>query len=193
MKTKTMTNDSSKKTYFDETVLFPLSFKSEGIVYEDRFKKIEKIIAQFDSFKKEYFVSDFGEKSAVLVIRDQNILLARQYRILINKLSFEIPGGKVDESECPEEAAIRECFEETGVVCFNLKPLITFDPDLDYTRNHTHVFCTNQIESNPNPNNELFEWVPVKKCLKMIQQGIITDSLSIISIMAYQLKAGSSW
>ena len=96
-----MTNDSSKKTYFEETVSFPLSIKSKGIVYEDRFKKIERITAQFDSFKKEYFVSDFGEKSAVLVIRDDQILLVRQYRILINKLSYEIPGGKVDESECP--------------------------------------------------------------------------------------------
>ncbi len=183
-----MGNDSSKKTHFDETVLFPLTIKSEGIVYEDRFKKIERIIAQFDGFKKEYFVSDFGEKSAVLVIQGDNVLLARQYRMLINQLSYEIPGGKVDESERPEEAAIRECLEETGVVCMNLKPLITYNPDLEYTKNRTHVFYTNQIESNPTPDNRILEWVSIDKCLKMVKQGIISDSLSIITIMAYQLR-----
>lgn len=34
---------------------------------------------------------------------------------------FGLPGGKVDANETEEEAAIRECFEETGVKISNLK------------------------------------------------------------------------
>ena len=34
---------------------------------------------------------------------------------------FGLPGGKVDEGETPEEAAVRECKEETGINITNLR------------------------------------------------------------------------
>ena len=171
-----------------ETINLPHKIKSNGIVYEDGYKKIEKITAHFDSFNKEYFVSDFGEKSAVLVFRDNYVLLTRQYRLLINKLSYEVPGGKVDNGENPEDTAIRECFEETGVRCSDLKPLIAYDPDLEYTRNHTHVFYTHETENDQIQLSGKHRWLPFNDCLKMIEQGIITDSLSIITLLAYKVK-----
>ena len=170
-----------------ETICFPNKIESNGIIYDDGYKKIEKITDQFDGFTKEYFVSDFGEKAAVLVFRDNCILLTRQYRLLINKLSYEVPGGKVDNSEDPEDTAIRECFEETGVRCSNLKPLIAYDPDLEYTRNHTHVFYTHDTENSQTQLSGKHKWLPFNDCLNMIEQGIIMDSLSIIAIFAYKI------
>jgi len=186
MEIANMSDRNDQKIHLDETILLPLSVKSQGFIYKDHFKKIEKITAVFKGFRKEYFVSDFGEKAAVLVVRDNHILLARQYRLLINRLSREVPGGKVDGGESPEEAAIRECFEETGVRCRNLKPLITYDPDLEYTRNHTYVFYSQEAESGP--ASGAYEWLPFEECLEMIEQGSIADSLSIISILAYEVK-----
>ena len=183
-----MGNKKDQKIHVDETTSLPLSTKSEGIVYEDPYKKIEKITAEFDGFSKEYFVSDFGEKAAVLVFRDNCILLTRQYRLLINKLSYEVPGGKVDKDENPEDTAIRECFEETGVRCSNLKPLITYDPDLEYTRNHTHVFYSHDTEDTQAQLSGKHKWLPFDDCLNMIEQGIITDSMSIITLLAYKVK-----
>ena len=182
-----MDDKENRKVHIDETTSLPLTIKSQGIVYEDDYKKIEKITAEFDGFSKDYFVSDFGEKAAVLVFRDNCVLLTRQYRLLINKLSYEVPGGKVNSGESPEEAAKRECFEETGVHCHTLKPLITYDPDLEYTRNHTHVFYTNDIEKNQTQLLDKHEWLPFNDCLEMIEQGIITDSLSIITLLAYKV------
>ena len=176
-------------TKTNETISLPYNIESNGIVYEDPYKIIEKITAEFDGFSKEYFVSDFGEKAAVLVFRDNCILLTRQYRLLINKLSYEVPGGKVDKDENPKDTAIRECFEETGVRCSDLKPLIAYDPDLEYTRNHTHVFYTNDIEKNQTQHLDKHEWLPFNDYSKMIEQGKITDSLSIITILAYKVKS----
>ena len=175
-------------TKTNETISLPYNIESNGIVYEDPYKKIEKITAKFDGFSKEYFVSDFGEKAAVLVFRENCVLLTRQYRLLINKLSYEVPGGKVDKDENPEDTAIRECFEETGVRCSNLKPLITYDPDLEYTRNHTHVFYSHDTEDTQAQLSGKHKWLPFNDCLNMIEQGIITDSLSIITILAYKVK-----
>ena len=99
----------------DETVLLPLSIEPQGLVYQDRNHKVYRILARFDGFCKEYYVSDHGQRAAVVAVRDGKVLLVRQYRLLINGLSYEIPGGKVEENDTPETAAIRECLEETGV------------------------------------------------------------------------------
>ena len=183
-----MSKKQKSQTINSETVSLPKAIKSHGYVYKDAYKRIERIIAKFDGFNKEYFVSDFGEKSAVLVVSGNQILFVRQYRLLINRLSFEIPGGKVDKSESPKESAARECYEETGVMALNLKLLIEYDPDLEYTRNHTFVYYSNEIETNLSKNSERYEWIAVNECLKMIADGIIADSLSINAIMAYDRK-----
>ena len=179
------------KTINSETTCLPEAIESHGFIYEDDYKRIERITANFDGFSKEYFVSDYGEKAAVLVLRDNYVLLVRQYRLLINRLSFEVPGGSVDDGETPEDSAIRECLEETGVMINNLKPLIEYDPDLEYTKNHTYVFYTEEGGSSHFSEKKDHEWVPLHKCLKMIKRGIIADSLSIIAIMTYKLNHGA--
>jgi|TARA_B100000315_G_scaffold10550_1_gene10142 ADP-ribose pyrophosphatase len=183
-----MKKNKDREVHIDETTYLPETIESQGFVYEDRFKKIEKITAKFDGFTKEYFVSDFGEKAAVLVVRNNRVLLARQYRLLINCLSYEVPGGKVEETERPEEAAMRECLEETGVRCKNLKSLIDYELDLEYTKNRTHVFYAHETENDQAQSSSRHEWLPLDDCLKMIEQGIIRDSLSIISILLFCVK-----
>ena len=167
------------KTINSETTCLPEAIESHGFIYEDDYKRIERITANFDGFSKEYFVSDYGEKAAVLVLRDNYVLLVRQYRLLINRLSFEVPGGAVDDGETPKGSAIRECMEETGVMTNNLKSLIEYDPDLEYTKNHTYVFYTEERGNSHFSEKKNHEWVPMSKCLKMIEDGVITDSLSI--------------
>jgi ADP-ribose pyrophosphatase len=191
MGTVSMGKNEDHEVNMKETISQPLTIESHGIVYEDPFKKIEKIMAKFEGFNKEYFVSDFGEKAAVLVVRDSHILLARQYRLFIKGLSFEIPGGKVNGGERPEEAAARECLEETGVYCRNLRPLIAYDPDLEYTRNHTYVFYTDETNGVQAKSTDNYVWLPFEECFKMIYKGQISDSLSIITILAYKAKNGS--
>ena len=44
------------------------------------------------------------------------ILLQKQFRPPINKVSIEVPAGLVDPNESPAQTAIRELKEETGYV-----------------------------------------------------------------------------
>jgi 8-oxo-dGTP diphosphatase len=52
--------------------------------------------------------------AAVLVQQNGSILLARRI-FNPNKGEWTLPAGFVDAREDPEQAAIRECFEETGL------------------------------------------------------------------------------
>ena len=45
------------------------------------------------------------------------IILVKQYRPAFNQHTLEFPSGAINESESPQEAAVRELYEETGYVC----------------------------------------------------------------------------
>lgn len=53
--------------------------------------------------------------SAAIVIEDGRLLLVRR-RVSEGALSWQFPAGEVEPGESDEEAAVRETFEETGLV-----------------------------------------------------------------------------
>jgi 8-oxo-dGTP pyrophosphatase MutT (NUDIX family) len=60
------------------------------------------------------------------------------------------PGGHVDAGETPEEAAVRETNEETGLVARHLEPATIFHVDVHPGPNgHTHYDLRYVLESQP--------------------------------------------
>lgn len=44
------------------------------------------------------------------------LILQKQFRPPVNKITIEVPAGLIDAGETPEQAAVRELKEETGYV-----------------------------------------------------------------------------
>lgn len=136
-------------------------------------------------------MTDYGNRVGVVVEGPQGVLLTRQYRYLIERVSLEIPGGKVDKGENLKQAALRECMEETGVVCHELKSLLMFHPGLETLYNPTHLFYTNHFEEKNDgetPHNDETcgrNWIPLDACIAMISSREIVDSFSIIALLSY--------
>ncbi|MFZ1289929.1 MAG: 8-oxo-dGTP diphosphatase [Melioribacteraceae bacterium] len=79
-------------------------------------------------------------------------------------------GGKFEQNESPEECAIREVFEESGLIVKNpiLKGHITF-PMFDGKDDwYVWLFVFNEIEGNliDSPEGKL-EWIPNEKLTKL--------------------------
>ena len=112
----------SKDTIIDLTtkkVLSPwVTLSSRSILMPDGKLEI------FHSIEQADYVS------VLAVSSDGEIPLVSQYRPAVQRKTIELPGGLNDVSELPEEAAVRELYEETGFRA-NSKPLLlgTLMPD----------------------------------------------------------------
>ncbi len=159
--------------------------------YENKIQKVYRVSAEFEDFSKEFFVSDTGERAAILAVNNGSALLVRQYRLLLNGPSWEIPGGKVDEGESPAQAAVRECLEETGALCRKPRLLISYHHGLDVTHNPTHVFVSEDVAVDHDlagiHTQEVSgsSWVPLSHCAEMISSGKIVDCLTMLALLLY--------
>jgi len=59
--------------------------------------------------------SDKPEIAAAVIVQDGRLLLVRR-RVAEGSLSWQFPAGQIEPGESPEDAAVRETFEETGLV-----------------------------------------------------------------------------
>lgn len=66
---------------------------------------------------------------AVLKEDPSKIVMIRQYRYPLDAYLYELPAGLIDEGETPQQAAVREMKEETGLT---FEPVTNADPA--YTR-----------------------------------------------------------
>jgi hypothetical protein len=170
--------------HMEETAARPLRVVRHDVVYSDRNQSIQRVSAEFGGFSKEYFVSDHGQRVALVAISEGQVLLTRQYRLIVDDVSLEVPGGGLAAEEPPEIGAARECLEETGVVCRDIRPLLRFHAGMDICLNYTHVFWTDDCtESSGFPIGRKV-WVPLTTCLEMVSSEQIVDGLSIISLLA---------
>jgi len=166
--------------------------KGEKIVeYQNKYFSVYSQEVNFGSFSKKYYVNQNGTKACLLIDDHHSILLARQYRFLIDRPVWEIPGGKVEEGEDPAQSAVRECEEETGIQGLNVKPLIHYPQGLDCLSAHARLFHTTEFkqmrEFKPDPAEvDMIKWIPFQDCMEMIRVGEIVDHFSIISLLYYQ-------
>ena len=162
--------------------------------YRNRFLEIRHTHADFGAFQKDYFVVELGPRAGIVALHDGAVLLTRQYRFLIDDFSWEIPGGRVDEGESPEIAAVRECLEGTGVRCSNLRRLVEYYPGLDNFNNRTTLFVADQAEAANEfrPDEaEVVEvrWFPLDEALAMVWSGRILDGLTVVGLLALRAES----
>jgi ADP-ribose pyrophosphatase len=161
--------------------------------YSNRFMDVRHSRADFGGFSKDYYVIELGPRAGIVALRDGCVLMTRQYRFLIDGYSWEIPGGRVDAGESPEVAAVRECVEETGIRCADLKPLVTYYPGLDNFDNRTTLFLsenTGVVAPFVPDEAEVVEirWLAMDACMDMVLRGEILDALTVTGLLACQAR-----
>lgn len=72
----------------------------------------------------DYYVNEYSDwVNAVVITKEKQIVLIEQYRYAGKNFFLEVPAGKSEGNETPEEGLIREVKEETGFVSLR-KPIL---------------------------------------------------------------------
>ena len=128
--------------------------------------------------------------AAVLLIRDEKVLLVNQFRYLYGKPIYEIPAGKLNSGEDPLLAAARELEEETGFKA-RLSHLLDIYPTPGYTDEVIHIYFAESFEVTGQKLDEgeflNYCFIDINDVLKMIESGEITDAKTIVAVYKYLL------
>lgn len=142
-------------------------------------------------FKDEILLPD-GSKSVREVIRhpgavcvlpvteDGDVIFVNQFRYAFNKVTLEVPAGKLEIGEEPVTAALRELSEETGLTAKNIVHLgdMYTTPALIDEVIHMYI-ATDLIEGEQHLDDGEFINVvkmPLAEAIEMVMNNEIKDS-----------------
>jgi len=130
---------------------------------------------------------DHPQAAAIVpFVSDNEIIMVRQYRYALERETLEIPAGKIDRGESPEECIKRELVEETGFEVQSIEWLYTYAPAIGYSNELIYLYVgrdlkklEKDIDENEISSIEIFT---LKEVLGMIRDHKILDSKTIISL-----------
>ncbi len=151
---------------------------SEETAFETPWFKIKKQLLKTPQGKTPtFYIHDTHDSVlCVCVTEDKKVLIEKQYRPAINKVSIDYPAGGVEESdEDTEKAVLRELKEETGYTATSFKRISVIDKEPAFSKTRMHIFVAEGFTegmSSPDENESIVaDFIPAKQVLQMIKDG----------------------
>lgn len=118
---------------------------------------------------------------------DPDVLLIRQYRYAANGYLYEIPAGRLDPGESPEECAKRELREETGYSANQIQLLTTIYTTPGFTDETIHIFMVAGLTvgvANLEPDEFVeLQSIPLSRAIAMVRSGEIMDAKTAMGLL----------
>lgn len=129
-----------------------------------------------------------GASAVIPILPNNRIILVRQYRYPVAKVTLEVPAGKLDKiGEDPLVCAERELSEETGYTAKKIWKLTTIATTVGFTNEMIHLYAASDLTAGKkHPDDDEFintVKIPLADAVKLVETGEIIDAKSIISIL----------
>ena len=168
------------------------STKSTSVVYNGDFldvRKDEVLLPNGKTSSREW-INHPGAVVIIPILPDGKIGLIRQYRYAAKSEFIELPAGKLDNNEEPEDCAARELQEEIGYKAGKMKFLARIHPAIGFANESMSLYlATDLVQTNINrDSDEFLELMPtsLEHALDLVWSNKITDVKTIIGILWYQ-------
>lgn len=128
----------------------------------------------------------YAAAAVVPVADDGKILLIDHYRFQTDTRGWEIPAGKMDEGETPEQAVVRELREETGHRAKSIRYIGRYHPMNGSSNQVFHVFLARGVVrvGEIEDTNEVMglDWFTPQQMRDLIARNEILDGLSLTAL-----------
>lgn len=153
--------------------------------------RVDDVLLPNGNVAKREYVEHRGGASVLAVDDDGYAYLVRQFRYPYREILTEIPAGKLEKGEAPEETARRELEEETGLTG-DIVPYGLIYPTPGYTDERLYVFLAKNLtkRSEHLDEDEFLDVVkmPVKELLNKVNNGEIKDGKTCYAVLKYALE-----
>jgi ADP-ribose pyrophosphatase len=137
------------------------------------------------------YITHPGAVSVIPFLNTRDIVLVKQYRYPVKKITYELPAGKVSPGENLLGCAKRELMEETGFKTGRIKKLISYWPSPAFSTELLHIYVAGKltpVESSPDEDEFIDRIIlPFDEALKWVYKGKIRDSKTIIALFSGNL------
>lgn len=162
----------------------------ERVVYDSEWMRVALVDVELPSGPRfEHHVLRMPAEAAGVVVdvADRGVLLLWRHRFITNTWGWEVPAGRVDAGETPEQAAFRETVEETGWEPGPLTPITTYFPHNGTSDATFNVFVATSAAHVGEPTDpdesERIEWLSWDEVRTEIAEGRVRDGLSLTGLL----------
>ncbi len=136
------------------------------------------------------FIGHKGAAAVLPEVRPGRVMLVKQYRNALDRITIEIPAGGLEPGEPTLVAAARELEEETGFVSDDLTLMMSLNTTVAFCNEKIDVYLAKNLKEgikHPDEDEEIeiCEY-DIDELCDMISKGIIMDSKTVAALLAYK-------
>jgi len=128
-----------------------------------------------------------GSVAALPVLEDGRVVLVRQYRYAVGEPVWELPAGRLDPGETPEEGARRELEEEVGLRAGRLEPLSVFYTTPGFCDETMHLFRGTDlmpVPARPEADERIeAKVVALDEARAMVYRGEVREGKTLVALL----------
>ncbi|RYL94832.1 NUDIX hydrolase [Sporolactobacillus sp. THM7-4] len=133
-----------------------------------------------------------GAVAIIALNKEGKLLLVRQYRYALGKIIYEIPAGKLEPGENPDDSALRELEEETGFRCEKIDQIASFYSSPGFSNEQLTIYFTDTLTNGSQhlDDDEFLEVsaVDLEEAVQMVQDHRINDAKTVYAVQYLQLR-----
>jgi len=141
---------------------------------------------------REYIVHPGA--AVVLALTDAGeLVFERQFRYPLRRVFLELPAGKMDAGEAPEQTARRELLEETGYTARAWTHLGVMHPAIGYSDERIEIFFAQGLEQGTGQQLDAGEFLevltlPPAVVREKVRAGEISDAKTLAALYLAELQ-----
>jgi 8-oxo-dGDP phosphatase len=162
----------------------------ERPIYDSEWLRLVLVDVEIPGVERfDHHVVRYPQAASGTVVHDpdRGVLLLWRHRFITDTWGWEIPAGRIETGETPEQAAVRETLEETGWRPGPLTRVGSYAPSNGTSDQIFHVFtaagATLVGEPTDIGESERVAWLPVGEVRRLVVDDEVTDGLTLTSLL----------